>query len=41
MTEVIKQNYDRIKAEAAEIVERELERLRKDPVLCKLIPPQV
>lgn len=41
MTEVIKQNYDRIKAEAAEIVERELERLRKDPMLCKLIPPQV
>ena len=41
MTEVIKQNYDRIKAEAAEIVEEELERLRKDPVLCKLIPPQV
>ena len=40
MDEMIKQNYDRIKAEASEIVEKELQRLREDPVLCKLLPPQ-
>ena len=33
-------DYDRIKAEAAEIVDKELDRLRKDPVLCKLLPPE-
>lgn len=32
--------YDRIKTEAAEIVDKELDRLRKDPVLCKLLPPE-
>ena len=31
---------DRIKAEAAEIVDKELDRLRKDPVLSKLLPPE-
>ena len=40
MEETIKQNYDRIKAEAAEIVTKELKRLRDDPVLCKLLPPE-
>ena len=40
MQETIKENYDRIKAEAAEIVDKELDRLRKDPVLCKLLPPE-
>ena len=33
-------DYDRIKAEAAEIVDKELDRLRKDPVLSKLLPPE-
>ena len=40
MQETIKENYDRIKTEAAEIVDKELDRLRKDPVLCKLLPPE-
>ena len=40
MEETIKQNYDRIKEETAEIVLKELDRLRKDPVLCKLLPPE-
>ncbi len=40
MQETIKENYDRIKAEAAEIVDKELDRLRKDPVLCKLLLPE-
>ena len=40
MQETIKENYDRIKAEAAGIVEKELQRLRDDPVLCKLLPPE-
>ena len=40
MQETIKENYDRIKAEAVEIVDKELDRLRKDPVLCKLLPPE-
>ena len=40
MQETIKENYDRIKAEAAEIVDTELDRLRKDPVLCQLLPPE-
>lgn len=40
MDEMIKQNYDRIKAEASEIVEKELQRLREDPVLSKLLPSQ-
>jgi DNA-binding transcriptional regulator YbjK len=40
MDEMIKQNYDRIKEEASQIVDKELQRLREDPVLCKLLPPQ-
>ena len=40
MDEMIKQNYDRIKEEASQIVDKELQRLRDDPVLCKLLPPQ-
>ena len=40
MAETIKENYDRIKAEVSEIVEKELQRLRDDPVLGKLLPPQ-
>ena len=40
MEETIKQNYNRIKEETAEIVQKELDRLRKDPVLCKLLPPE-
>ena len=38
MDEMIKQNYDRIRAEASEIEEKELQRLCEDPVLCKLFP---
>ena len=37
MDETIKQNYDHIKDETSQIVEKKLERLRNDPVLCKLL----
>ena len=40
MEEMIKENYDRIKNETSGIVEKELKRLREDPVLCKLLPKQ-
>lgn len=40
MKEMIQQNYDRIKEETHQIVADELERLRKDPILCKLLPKQ-
>ena len=40
MEETIKENYDRIKAEAAEIVARELQRLRGALVLSKLFLPE-
>lgn len=40
MDEMIKENYDRIKAEVTEIVDKELDRLRKDSELCKLLPKQ-
>lgn len=38
MTEVIKQNYDRIKDEVSQIVEKEIQRLRDDPEFSKLLP---
>ena len=40
MQEMIKENYDRIKAETRLIVERELQRMRDDPVLCNLLPKE-
>lgn len=40
MKETIQENYDRIKAEVAQIVVEELERIKNDPVLCKLLPEQ-
>lgn len=30
-------NYDRIKAETRQIVNEELERIKNDPILCKLV----
>ena len=38
MKEQIKENYDRIKAEAKQIVVDELERIKNDPDLCHLLP---
>ena len=40
MNEQIKENYDRIKAEARKIVDDELERIKADPILSKLLPDQ-
>ena len=40
MQETIKANYDRIKSEAKDIVEKELQRLKDDPVLRKLLPEE-
>lgn len=38
MQEMIQDNYNRIKAETSQIVKDELERIKNDPVLCKLLP---
>jgi len=40
MKEMIKENYDRIKEETRQIVDDELERIKNDPILCKLLPDQ-
>ena len=40
MKEVVQENYERIKAEASQIVAEELERIKNDPVLSKLLPEQ-
>ena len=40
MKQVVQENYERIKAEAGRIVAEELERIKNDPVLCKLLPEQ-
>ncbi|MFR1814146.1 conjugal transfer protein MobC [Dysgonomonas capnocytophagoides] len=40
MKEMIKENYDRIKAEAKQIVVEELQRIKGDPELCHLLPKE-
>ena len=40
MKEMIKGNYDRIKAEAKQIVVEELQRIKDDPELCHLLPKE-
>ena len=40
MKEMIKENYDRIKAEAKQIVADELARIKADPELSKLLPKE-
>lgn len=40
MKEVVQENYERIKSETSRIVAEELERIKNDPVLCKLLPEQ-
>ncbi|MFR9165095.1 MAG: TraM recognition domain-containing protein [Dysgonomonas sp.] len=40
MKEMIKENYDRIKAEAKQIVVDELQRIKEDPDLCYLLPKE-
>lgn len=40
MKDMIKENYDRIKEETCQIVDNELERIKNDPILCKLLPEQ-
>ena len=38
MKETVQANYRRIKEEVKQIVQEELERIKNDPVLCKLLP---
>lgn len=40
MKEQIQENYDRIKAEAKQIVEDEIRRIKDDPDLCHLLPKE-
>lgn len=40
MKEMIKENYDRIKAETKQIVADELRRIKDDPALAHLLPQQ-
>ena len=40
MKEMIQQNYERIKAEAKQIVEDEIQRIKDDPELCHLLPKE-
>ncbi|MDH6357029.1 conjugal transfer protein MobC [Parabacteroides sp. PF5-9] len=40
MKEMIKENYDRIKAETKQIVADELQRIKDDPDLCHLLPKE-
>lgn len=40
MKEAIQKNYEMVKKDVKDIVERELERISKDPVLSKLLPRQ-
>ena len=40
MKEQIQLNYNRIKEEAKQIVADELDRIKKDPILCKLLPKE-
>ena len=40
MKEQIQENYDRIKAEAKQIVEEEIQRIKDDPDLCHLLPKE-
>ncbi|HML66726.1 MAG TPA: conjugal transfer protein MobC [Dysgonomonas sp.] len=40
MKEMIKENYDRIKAEAKQIVVEELQRIKDNPDLCHLLPKE-
>lgn len=40
MKDMIKENYDRIKAEAKQIVADELNRIKDDPNLCHLLPKE-
>jgi hypothetical protein len=37
MREMVKENYDRIKAETRQIVEDEIRRIKDDPDLCHLL----
>ena len=38
MKETVQENYNRIKADVKQIVSDELERIKNDPALCKLLP---
>lgn len=40
MKDMIKENYDRIKSEAKQIVAEELQRIKDDPDLCHLLPKE-
>lgn len=38
MEEIVKENYYRVKADVAELVRREIARIKADPDLAKLLP---
>ena len=40
MKEQIQENYERIRAEARQIVEDEIQRIKDDPDLCHLLPKE-
>lgn len=35
---VIQKNYEQVKKDVRDLVEREIERIKEDPVLCRLLP---
>lgn len=38
MKYVIQKNYEQVKKDVRDIVDREIERIKEDPVLCRLLP---
>lgn len=38
MKYVIQKNYERVKKDVRDLVDREIERIKEDPVLCRLLP---
>lgn len=36
MREIVQENYECIKSETTQIVNDEIERIKRDPILCKL-----
>ena len=38
MKYVIQKNYERVKKDVRDLVNREIERIKEDPVLCRLLP---
>ena len=38
MKYVIQKNYEQVKKDVRDLVDREIERIKEDPVLCRLLP---